>query len=126
MYIYNKTIKMKKQILSEEFRRMQKLAGLLNEISNSDEDYDDFVDTLLDMAVEAGVLNQRNIDALNRGDAPELMSALEDVWKYFEHYIETGQGISTSDYNEAVNRLDREIYSRGERSRDDDDEDVYK
>ena len=117
---------MKKQILSEEFRRMQKLAGLLNEISNSDEDYDDFVDTLLDMAVEAGVLNQRNIDALNRGDAPELMSALEDVWKYFEHYIETGQGISTSDYNEAVNRLDREIYSRGERSRDDDDEDVYK
>ena len=121
--------------MNNEFLKMQKLAGLitesqyktkLNEISGSDEDYDNFIDTLLDMAVEAGVLNQRNIDALNRGDAPELMSALEDVWKYFEHYIETGQGISTSDYNEAVNRLDREIYSRGERSRDEDDEDVYK
>ena len=173
---------MKKQILNEEFKKMQELAGIkndnpvdklitvlqqaqniadeninnadnfdlvdfsqtiekyidelseignfetyyVNEISGSDEDYDNFIDTLLDMAVKAGVLNQRNIDAFNRGDAPELMSALEDVWEYFEHYIETGQGISTSDYNEAVNRLDREIYSRGERSRDEDDEDIYK
>jgi len=182
LYIYNKLKDMKKQILNEEFKKMQELAGIkndnpvdklitvlqqaqniadeninnadnfdlvdfsqtiekyidelseignfetyyVNEISGSDEDYDNFIDTLLDMAVKAGVLNQRNIDAFNRGDAPELMSALEDVWEYFEHYIETGQGISTSDYNEAVNRLDREIYSRGERSRDEDDEDIYK
>jgi hypothetical protein len=117
---------MKEQRISEEFKRMQKLAGIINEISNSDEDYDDFMDHILTLAVEYGVLTQRNIDALNRGDAPELMSMLEDLWGEFELYVETGQGISTSDYIEAVNKLERKIYSSSERSRDDDDEDVYK
>ena len=125
---------MKQQL--NEIKRMQRIAGLIteseyqesltNEISGSDEDYDNFMDTILTLAVKRGVLNQHNIKALNNGDAPELMDILEDLWKTFKPYAETGQGISTSDYNYAIDRLAKEIYSAGERSRDDDDEDIYK
>jgi len=100
---------MKKQILSEEFKRMQKLAGILNEISGSDKDYEDFMDTILTLAVERGVLTQDNVDALNDGDAPELMNMLWDLWKEFEPYAETGQGISTSDYNYAIDKLAKKM-----------------
>ena len=128
---------MKKKILNKEFQRMKKLAGIIdetydpdfhyiNEMQDNDEQYDDFMDTLLTLAVERGVLNQRNIDALNRGDAPELMGILESIWRMYESYAESGQAISTSDYNNAVERLDKAIYSAGERSRDYDEEDIFK
>jgi len=90
---------MKKQILSEEFKRMQKLAGIIAETQS----LDDFIDVLIDMAIEHNIIEPQDLENDNVRDA------LYGVWDEmgFENYEETGQGISTSDYNLALKMLSK-------------------
>ena len=90
---------MKKQILSEEFKRMQKLAGIIAETQS----LDDFIDVLIDMAIEHNIIEPQDLENDNVRDA------LYSVWDEmgFENYEETGQGISTSDYNLALKMLSK-------------------
>jgi hypothetical protein len=62
------------------------------------QDIDDFMDVLLDMAVENNIISSKDISD------DRVMDALYDVWDKmgFDDYEETGQGISTSDYNGAL------------------------
>jgi hypothetical protein len=62
------------------------------------QDIDDFMDVLLDMAIENNIISSEDM-----GD-DRVMDALYDVWNKmgFDDYEETGQGISTSDYNAAL------------------------
>jgi hypothetical protein len=62
------------------------------------QDIGDFMDVLLDMAIENNIISPEDT-----GD-DKVMDALYDVWDKmgFEDYEETGQGISTSDYNGAL------------------------
>jgi len=80
--------------LNEQFRRMQKLAGILNE----NEEIDNFIDVLTDMAIKANIIKDKDINK------DEVIDALYDTWEDmgFDDYEETGQGISTSDYNRSL------------------------
>jgi hypothetical protein len=62
------------------------------------QDIDDFMDVLLDMAIENNIISSEDISD------DRVRSALYDVWDKmgFDDYEETGQGISTSDYNAAL------------------------
>jgi len=80
--------------LNKQFRRMQKLAGILNE----NEEIDNFIDVLTDMAIKANIIKDKDINK------DEVIDALYDTWEDmgFDDYEETGQGISTSDYNRSL------------------------
>lgn len=93
---------MKKQLISKEFKRMQKLAGLINENEykekiNETQSFEDFSDVLLNMAIENNIITpEESNDGL-------VIFVLQGVWDdEFSDYEETGQGISTSDYNRAL------------------------
>ena len=82
---------------------MQKLAGLITESEykgklNETQSMDEFVDTLIDMAVE------NNIITAEQAGQDDIINAAFETWGQmgFEEYEETGQGISTSDYNKAL------------------------
>ena len=83
---------MKKQFITEA-ARMQKLAGILNETQS----FEDFSDVILDTAIENNIITQEEAN-------DELaIFILQAIWDdEFEEYEETGQGISTSDYNKAL------------------------
>ena len=68
---------------------------------------DDFIDVLVDMAIENNIISSEDIND-NR-----VRDALYDVWDEmgFEDYKETGQGISTSDYNGALEMFKNMIKS---------------
>ena len=89
--------------MNKEFYKMQKLAGLITESEykgklNETQSMDEFVDTLIDMAVE------NNIITAEQAGQDDIINAAFETWGQmgFEEYEETGQGISTSDYNKAL------------------------
>jgi hypothetical protein len=86
--------------MNKEFLKMQKLAGLITEsqmkvMLNETQSFEDFSDVLLDMAID------NNIITSEQSNDSDIIDALFNVWDEmgFERYEETGQGISTSDYN---------------------------
>ena len=83
-----------KQILNEEFRRMQKLAGIITESQS----IDNFTDALADMAIENNIISPEEVNT------DKFREAIFNVWDEmgFDSYEETGQGISTSDYNQSL------------------------
>ena len=88
---------MKKQFITEA-ARMQKLAGILTESQlNETQSFEDFSDVILDTAIENNIITQEEAN-------DELaIFILQAIWDdEFEEYEETGQGISTSDYNKAL------------------------
>jgi hypothetical protein len=62
------------------------------------QDIGDFVDALIDMAIENNIISSEDIGS------DRVVDTLYDVWDKmgFDDYEETGQGISTSDYNAAL------------------------
>lgn len=89
--------------MNKEFLKMQKLAGLITEsqmktMLNETQSFEDFSDVLLDMAIE------NNITTPEQSNDSDIIDALFNVWDEmgFERYEETGQGISTSDYNRSL------------------------
>ena len=79
----------------------------LNE--DSDENYDIFMDGVLDVLVKDKLITKADVDALNRGGADDLMDALHDEWEGFKNYEETGQAISRSDLNLAARAVAKKI-----------------
>jgi len=79
----------------------------LNE--DSDENYDIFMDGVLDVLVKDKLITKADIDALNSGGADNLMDALHDEWEGFKNYEETGQAISRSDLNLAARAVAKKI-----------------
>jgi len=89
--------------MNKEFLKMQKLAGLITEsqmkvMLNETQSFEGFSDVLLDMAIDNNIITS---EQSNDGD---IIDALFNVWDEmgFERYEETGQGISTSDYNRSL------------------------
>ena len=89
--------------MNKEFLKMQKMAGLITESEykgklNETQSMDEFVDTLIDMAVE------NNIITAEQAVQDDIINAAFETWEQmgFGQYEETGQGISTSDYNKAL------------------------
>ena len=93
---------MKKQIISEEFLRMQKLAGLITEgqykaklNENEDEDFDD----------EDFDLNQAFKDAPNEASYEDVLDIIEsyemdDVLEDFKAEFPEGEPVSKDDYSQ--------------------------
>jgi len=79
----------------------------LNE--DSDENYDIFMDGVLDVLVKDKLITKADVDALNRGGADDLMDALHDEWEGFKNYEETGQAISRSDLNLAARAVAKKL-----------------
>ena len=76
---------------------------------DSDENYDIFMDGVLDVLVKDKLITKADVDALNRGGADDLMDALHDEWEGFKNYEETGQAISRSDLNLAARAVAKKI-----------------
>jgi len=76
---------------------------------DSDENYDIFMDGVLDVLVKDKLITKADLKALNSGGADELMDALHDEWKGFESYEETGQAISRSDLNLAARAVAKKL-----------------
>lgn len=92
---------MKKQILSEEFLRMQKLAGLINENEyheyHDEDDFDDeneydedffdedwdgtIYDTLINKAIKNNIISQEDLDKMNNNENKNLLDILFDVYE---------------------------------------------
>ena len=85
---------------------------------NSDENYDIFMDGVLDVLVKDKLITKADVEALNSGGADELMDALQDEWKGFESYEETGQAISRSDLNLAARAIAKKLGKIQEDSKD--------
>lgn len=89
--------------MNKEFIKMQKLAGLITESEykgklNETQSIEEFVDALIYMAVE------NNIITTEQAGQDDIINAAVETWEQmgFGEYEETGQGISTSDYNRAL------------------------
>lgn len=76
---------------------------------DSDENYDIFMDGVLDVLVKDKLITKADLDALNSGGADDLMDALHDEWEGFKNYEETGQAISRSDLNLAARAVAKKI-----------------
>ena len=76
---------------------------------DSDENYDIFMDGVLDVLVKDKLITKADLDALNSGGADDLMDALHDEWEGFKNYEETGQAISRSDLNLAARAIAKKI-----------------
>ncbi len=76
---------------------------------DSDENYDIFMDGVLDVLVKDKLITKADVDVLNRGGADDLMDALHDEWEGFKNYEETGQAISRSDLNLAARAVAKKI-----------------
>jgi len=89
-----------KQVIKEEIRKVLKETQYI----------DDFFDILLDMAIEHNIL-KNNEEVIN---SDKVRDALHDVWDEmgFEDYKEVGQGISTSDYNRALDLFNKKLNGR--------------
>ena len=73
------------------------------------ENYDIFMDGVLDVLVKDKIITKADVDALNRGEDDDLMDVLHDVWEGFIDYEETGQAISRSDLNLAARAIAKKI-----------------
>jgi hypothetical protein len=83
---------------------------------------EDFMDALLDMAIENNIISPEDT-----GDE-KVMDSLYDTWDKmgFEDYEETGQGISTSDYNAALETFKNMIKEGFKRNTNNSKKDKYK
>jgi hypothetical protein len=105
----------KKQIANEEKLRMQKLAGIITEgkyksrlsknLITETQSFEDWADVVLDMAVEGNIITPED------SNDDKVINALSNVWDEmgFDDYEESGQGISTSDYNKSLSLFQNEL-----------------
>lgn len=99
-------MKLKKQILSEEFQRFQKLAGITNEntgenteIKNSYVDYDKTNDLYMINGQKAyEYLSQFDSDDV---DSDDFMDS-DDGWGEFEQYLEDMETMSDEEIEDAM------------------------
>lgn len=85
--------------------------NMLNE--DSDENYDIFMDGVLDVLVKDKLITKADLDALNNGEADDLKDALHDEWEGFKNYEEIGQAISRSDLNLAAKAVAKKLGKTG-------------
>jgi hypothetical protein len=92
-----------------EFKKVYDEHNKENLNEDSDENYDIFMDGVLDVLVKDKLITKADLDALNSGEADDLMDALHDEWEGFKNYEETGQAISRSDLNLAARAVAKKI-----------------
>ena len=104
---------MKKQIISEEFKRMQKLAGVLNEgeVNNtyvfkddemSDDEYDFYAIDKEKVLVYLSQFDNEDVDA-------EAFIKDDEGWGEFEQYLEDVEQMSDKELEDAM-REDMSMY----------------